>query len=147
MFSTHVQSIFWVTAQFLLVFMIALWSLPWHLQAGALIFGGASILMGFWVMFHNRPGNFRIRPEPLPTARLITTGPYRYMRHPMYITLLLATLALVSEAPNTVDWTLWGALLVVLNFKASLEERLLEARWPEYAKYRSHTRRFIPGLW
>jgi protein-S-isoprenylcysteine O-methyltransferase Ste14 len=39
------------------------------------------------------------------------------------------------------------ALLLVLNAKAALEERLLLARWPEYAAYRARTWRFVPGLW
>ncbi len=80
--------------------------------------------------------------------RVITTGPYRIVRHPMYAgatVLLIATpLALGS----------WWALLVLPVFIAVLvwrlldEERVLVAALPGYADYRSTTRaRLIPGVW
>ncbi len=143
----RLQSMFWVTSQFLLVALMLLWSLPWQPKAAGLLFGGAAVALALWVFAHNPPGNFNIRPEPKRGARLVTGGPYRKVRHPMYVTLLLAMAGIAAEAPSGLLLGMWVALLLVLNFKAALEERLLQQRWPEYADYRARTWRFIPWIW
>lgn len=138
---------FWVTAQFALVVLMLLGSIPWTLQWIPILFGGSAFALALWVFTHNPPGNFNIRPEPRRGARLVTRGPYRWVRHPMYVALLLAMAGIVAEAPNGLLPGAWGTLLLVLNFKAALEERLLQQRWPEYADYRARTWRFIPWIW
>ncbi|NDU86508.1 MAG: isoprenylcysteine carboxylmethyltransferase family protein [Ferrovum sp.] len=141
------QSIFWVSAQFFLVFLLLLLSRPWHGSGISILLGGLGSALALWVFVHNPPGNFRIRPEPKAHARLITSGPYRWVRHPMYSALLLVTAALPSQSSQILPWAAWGLLGVVLTFKSSLEERLLQQHWSEYAAYRTHTHRFIPFLW
>lgn len=64
----------------------------------ALVAAGA--LLGLWAIGVNRPGNFNVRPVPRPGATLVTTGPYRFVRHPMYSSLLLAGLGGVAAAPS-----------------------------------------------
>jgi protein-S-isoprenylcysteine O-methyltransferase Ste14 len=52
----------------------------------------SSAVLGLWTLSANHPGNFNIRPEPKVLGHLVTTGPYRWVRHPMYgAVLLLAT--------------------------------------------------------
>lgn len=143
----RLQSMFWVTAQFVLVALMLLWSIPWTLKWAPILFGGAAFALALWVFAHNPPGNFNIRPEPKRGARLVMHGPYRWVRHPMYVALLLAMAGIAAEASNGLVLGVWALLLLVLNFKAALEERLLQQRWPEYTDYRVRTRRFIPGVW
>lgn len=50
----------------------------------SLILAGASIALAIWTLVHNQPGNFNIRPTPKTWGTLVTTGPYRWIRHPMY---------------------------------------------------------------
>lgn len=80
--------------------------------------------------------------------RVITIGPYRIVRHPMYAgaTVLLAATPLALGS--------WWALVIVPPFIAVLawrlldEERVLVAELPGYAAYRSTTRaRLVPGIW
>ena len=47
------------------------------------------LIVGLYTLAHNKLGNFGIYPEPIPDACLVTTGPYRWIRHPMYASLLL----------------------------------------------------------
>src|SRR5512134_3536099 len=53
----------------------------------------ASAAVGIAALAANRPGNFNIRPEPKAGGRLVTSGIYRWIRHPMYGAVLLALLA------------------------------------------------------
>ncbi len=141
------QSRLWVVAQFVLVAAMVLWPADWHWHALAIVLVLAAVALGLWVLVNNRPGNFNIRPEPKSGGQLITGGPYAWVRHPMYATLLLGMAGVAVGSHSLVQAGLWLALLVVLHFKAALEERLLCQRWPGYTAYAQRTRRFIPGLW
>ncbi len=103
--------------------------------------------LGGWAILSMRHSKLRVRPEVAPGATLVTGGPFRWVRHPMYAAVLLLTAALVAAA-----WTLprvgcWLALLVVLVAKLRREERFLHARFPGYADYARATARLVPGVW
>jgi protein-S-isoprenylcysteine O-methyltransferase Ste14 len=78
---------------------------------------------------------------------LITTGPYRSVRHPIYTGMIVALLgtALAIGAP----YGFVGTGLVLLGFivKLSVEEARMRETFPaEYADYCRHTARLIPGV-
>lgn len=106
----------------------------------------ASAALALWALTANRPGNFNIRPTPRQGGTLVTHGPYRWVRHPMYTSVLTAAAAAALQARGAVDLGLWLALLAVLLVKANVEERALLRRFPEYGAYRSRTKRFLPIL-
>jgi protein-S-isoprenylcysteine O-methyltransferase Ste14 len=106
----------------------------------------AGIALGVYILMHNRLGNFNIRPEPKSSAQLITSGPYRLIRHPMYSALLLATLAFAVAENIWVKVGLWIALALILSAKASFEEQLMREKFSEYAAYCARTKRFLPYL-
>ena len=135
-----------VAAQFALLAWL-IWPLTaqvWALPALALLACATSL--GVWTLAHNRPGNFNIRPEPKASGRLVTGGPYRYMRNPMYSALLLFAAAEVVAYADPWKIACWIILALVLLAKALLEERGLRAAFPGYAAYAQRVRRFIPGL-
>ena len=114
--------------------------LPWQLLESA---GIAVVVWGVWAMGLRQ---LRVTPVVSDSAQLVTRGPYRWIRHPMYTGVLLATLALVVD-----DWTgprfiVWCALVFILLAKLTYEERLLRQRFPEYAAYCRGTKRLIPYL-
>jgi len=116
------------------------WSLP------ALLLVGSAAGLGLWTLIHNRPGNFNIRPEPKASGRLVTSGPYRYVRNPMYSALLLFAAAEVVAYVDPWKILCLLALALVLLAKAMLEERGLRERHAGYAEYAKRVHRFIPGL-
>jgi len=132
-----------VALQFLLMGLVmARVHLP---QIGAafvflLVAGGA---VGVWALWANRPGNFNIRPELKAGGQLVTHGPYRLVRHPMYLAVLLFTAAFAA-AGDAWQWALLGALAAVLYAKARREERGLALVHSGYADYRARTRAIIP---
>ena len=82
------------------------------------------------------------------TTGLVTTGPYRLVRHPIYLGLSMLA---IGEA---LAFASWPAFLVVLAgvvptfvWRASAEEKLLTATFGErYARYRKQTKMIIPRL-
>jgi protein-S-isoprenylcysteine O-methyltransferase Ste14 len=135
-----------VAAQFALIAWL-IWPLTpqtWSLPAFALL--GCSVALGLWALVHNRPGNFNIRPEPKAAGQLVTGGPYRYMRNPMYSALLLFAAAELVAYADPWKIACWLALALVLVAKAMLEEHGLRARHSGYAEYAQQVRRFIPGV-
>jgi protein-S-isoprenylcysteine O-methyltransferase Ste14 len=144
--SLALRSSLWVAAQFALIALMLAWPGQWRVGLPAQLLGAAALALAAWVLSHNRPGNFNVRPQPKPGARLVLGGPYRFMRHPMYSSLLLGMAAVAAADPDPVRLASWLALCLVLLGKSSLEERLLMQRWPEYAEYRARTGRFMPRL-
>jgi protein-S-isoprenylcysteine O-methyltransferase Ste14 len=88
--------------------------------------------------------SFSIIPE---ARRVVTSGPYRLIRHPLYFAEIGAAAAIVLPAPR-----LWAVLLLppfiaLQMIRAGAEERLLRRALPAYAAYQARTRKLIPGIW
>jgi protein-S-isoprenylcysteine O-methyltransferase Ste14 len=80
------------------------------------------------------------RTEP----ELVTSGPYRFVRHPIYSGLLLAVLG--TALAVSLYWLIALSFLVAyFTYSATVEERLLTTSFPgEYARYKAHTKMLIP---
>ena len=80
-----------------------------------------------------------------PTAGgLVTTGPYRLIRHPVYASLLYFAWAGVATHPSAVSLISGLVATVAVLTRIAAEERLLIAQYPEYAAYAARTRRLVP---
>ena len=107
----------------------------------------AGALFGLWAIWHNRGDNFHIRPDLKEGCELITTGPYHFVRHPMYTSVTLMMLALAVATPIYMQWSSLALLIVVLALKAVREERLWCEGSAEYKAYMKETKRFIPFIY
>jgi protein-S-isoprenylcysteine O-methyltransferase Ste14 len=85
-------------------------------------------------------------PIPAKQGELVTDGLYRFARHPIYTGVLALGLACVLSGGLFPHILFFIALVVLLNYKASFEERLLRARYEGYASYAEKTGRFLPKL-
>lgn len=94
-----------------------------------------------------KPGRFRITPDVSPNARLVTKGPYRHLRHPMYASALLVTLVWVLGSVRLLRALIWFGLLITLILKLVYEERLLAQRFTEYEAYQHSSWRLLPFVW
>ena len=112
----------------------------------ALLPAVASVTLALWTLRHNRPGNFNIRPIPRQGGQLVLTGPYRWIRHPMYTSVLLGAGALAWASDPVPGWLAWAALAATLFVKAMLEERLMCQTHPPYVAYMQVSKRFLPWL-
>jgi len=107
----------------------------------------AGIGIGIWALTANRLGNFNIRPEPKAEGYLATGGPYAYVRHPMYLAVLLISFGFCVGYATPWRWIVLVALAVVLDRKARIEEAGLAKLHPGYAAYAQRTKRIVPYLW
>ena len=107
----------------------------------------AGLALGAATVWHNRLGNFGIFPEPRPATVLVTSGPYRLIRHPMYVALLLTMIGIALYRLHPLNLAALGLVTAAVVAKSRLEERYLGARFREYAAYRARTKRFVPYLW
>lgn len=139
---------------YILVFLQFFW-LGWFAVSGRLIARHplwlllelVGLALGVWAILVMRIGHFKIIPEVAEHATLMQRGPYRFIRHPMYSSLLIATAALALDDPSWIRGAIWIALLITLVIKLSYEESLLLQHFPDYAAYRQRTRRLIPFVW
>lgn len=136
-----------VAVQFLALGLLAvtgpLIATPWPL----LLLQLAGFALLGWALWSLRRSPPHVLPDPRAGATLQLHGPYRWIRHPMYSALLLITLALLLTAPSVLRSAIWLLLAVNLNTKAKYEEKLLVARFPAYAAYRTLSKRLIPYIY
>jgi protein-S-isoprenylcysteine O-methyltransferase Ste14 len=114
--------------------------------AGAWLVMVCGIALGAWALAFNRPGNFNIRPTPREGGQLVQSGPYRWIRHPMYSAVLLVAAACAWADASAWAWLAMAALATVLSVKAGWEERWMAAKHPGYAAYCIRTHRFVPRV-
>lgn len=112
-----------------------------------LLLEGAAGMLGLWAIGTMGIGNFNVTPDVKPRARLVTSGPYRLIRHPMYTALLAGALALVLDAFSPLRLAIWLVLFIDLVVKLNYEERLLSRNLEGYSAHMRRTKRLIPFLY
>lgn len=116
-------------------------ALGWHLAAAILLLSSA-VLAAIVLPYLGR--SFSLMSE---ARGLVTRGPYRFVRHPLYVVEELAAIAGFIEA-FSIAATLLLALQIAFQIRRILnEEAVLAASFPDYARYQATTARVIPGLW
>lgn len=76
---------------------------------------------------------------------LVTTGPYRWVRHPFYVSFALATITVSLLTANWFLLAAWSAVLVLIVIRTSIEEQKLVERFGDgYRTYMERTGRFWP---
>lgn len=126
------------------------WTTPFMptFKLAALLVVILGYVVGSWALIENKFFSGVVRIQTDRGHRVVTTGPYRFVRHPGYAGALWTYLAM----PVLFD-SLWAfipavLLLGILVLRTSLEDRTLQAELPGYADYTQRTRyRLIPGIW
>jgi protein-S-isoprenylcysteine O-methyltransferase Ste14 len=92
--------------------------------------------------------NYRALLTIVEAHEVVDRGPYRVIRHPMYLgsTMICAGVAsALGTWPSAASWALPPAVLV---YRVSLEERMLAAELgSSYEEYASTRSRMFPGIW
>jgi protein-S-isoprenylcysteine O-methyltransferase Ste14 len=117
-----------------------------QLTAMAIVIGGYALVV--WATGTNAYFSQVVRIQTERRHTVVSSGPYRYVRHPAYVGMTLV----VIGAPLMLGswWALIpgvvAALLMIARTK--FEDQTLQAELPGYAEYAQHTRyRLVPGIW
>jgi len=121
--------------------------LVWPVVAGLVLVAAGIGLRAWSILTLGRFFQYRIRIQP--GHRVVTSGPYRYVRHPSYtgIALVLTGIALASG-------DVWSLLAVAVLGGAGLavriraeERQLTQALGAEYERFAAGRKRLVPGIW
>ena len=103
----------------------------------------AGIALMLWARFTFGVRSFHYAANPTQGG-LVTKGPYRYIRNPIYAAAWLIIWTGVAVHWSDMNAALAGVVAVALLVRIACEEQLLRAAYPEYADYARKTARLIP---
>ena len=115
---------------------------PFRAALSTALAGGGTlteIVILFWL-----GRSFSLLPE---ARRLVTNGPYRHIRHPLYLAGLIGSLGVMLQFRQP-----WALLIVLATFalqitRMNYEEQVLSRAFPEYEIYATRSWRLVPGVY
>lgn len=123
-------------------------SMPLAIQA----LGVAGLVLGmagsYWAMLANRFLSSTVRIQSDRGHQVASGGPYRYVRHPMYVSMIILWPSISLLLGSW--WALIPSVLIIVIFviRTALEDKTLQAELPGYAEYAERVRyRLVPGIW
>lgn len=85
-------------------------------------------------------------PSPKQKSNLVTSGIFKFIRHPIYTALILALLSWSLYQHSLYQICISIVLIGLFYFKSIYEEQLLAQKFEEYMTYKQNTGRFFPKL-
>ena len=118
---------------------------PGQRIAGTLVIAaGAALVVSALVYFQS----WRFRAALDQSHQLATGGPFRILRHPIYMGLNLLALGSAIWVPTPIVWIAFVLMVIGSDLRARAEETILEQAFgPSYREYCARTRRFVPGIY
>lgn len=120
------------------------WSSPGHSSAAQLLVGDAiAVAACVWLLTSVLALGrcFGVLPE---ARGLVTRGPYRLVRHPVYLGEIVALAGFTIAAPTVAQLAVLAVFATAQAMRMGLEERALVEAFPEYASYAASTPRLVP---
>ena len=124
------------------------WPAPWNVMAGVL--GLLLMLLGALVAgvgVLNLGRNLSPLPEPKSDTKLVETGLYGWVRHPIYSGLIMGCFGWGLYNHSLLTLLLAVGVFIFFDIKARREERMMAARLAGYRDYMQRVRRFIPYIY
>lgn len=104
---------------------------------------GAAAALMIWARITFGRRSFHATADPT-AGGLVTNGPYRFIRHPIYTAVCVFVVAGVAAHPSIAAYALAGLVVIGAIGRILAEENLLRAKYPAYADYSRRTSRMIP---
>jgi protein-S-isoprenylcysteine O-methyltransferase Ste14 len=121
--------------------------LPDSVRWAGVILGAASLPLIAWVQWALGL-NFSVTLHVREEHTLVTHGPYKWVRHPMYTTLYLHCLSILLTTGNLLigGFYLIGLSVIVILRVANEEQVMIDKFGEQYRRYMGGTGRFLPKL-
>jgi protein-S-isoprenylcysteine O-methyltransferase Ste14 len=108
----------------------------------------AASILGIWAIRSVGENNWSVYPIPNEESDISAKGAYKIIRHPMYTALILFFLPVAIRADGFYSWSVYIFLVLTLLVKVLYEERQIFKKHPEYANYKTVTKkRLVPFIW
>lgn len=132
----------------MLAALLGLWEIRslFSLNPGGIAVQLAAIILMIWARFTFGLRSFHATANPT-AGGLVTSGPYRFIRHPIYASVCLFLWAGVLGNFSLLSFSLGTLGTAGALGRISCEEYLLLRQYPEYRGYAHTTKRLLPGLW
>jgi len=119
----------------------------WCVLPGVLLFLSAMGLI-CWVMTVNRFAESTVRIQSERNHAVVSSGPYRIVRHPMYVGMFLMYPATALMLGSGWAMVVAALILALILWRTAREDNFLLQNLQGYPEFAAHTRyRLIPGLW
>ncbi|MBN1633384.1 MAG: isoprenylcysteine carboxylmethyltransferase family protein [Ignavibacteria bacterium] len=104
-----------------------------------------AVFPSLWAVFHMRD-KIRFTPAPSKGAKLITAGPYKYIRHPMYATVISVALLWIFIDFSFLRLVVYLFIIINMIVKIYYEENILINSFEGYREYMTMSKRIIPFI-
>ena len=140
------KSLILVIIQILTMVYLLIFNNPLIFGLG-LVFQAIGIFIGIWGILIMGIGNFNIQPE-VKSNSLITTGPYKLIRNPMYMAVILVYVPIVIQNFSWINALVFIVLFIAILLKIYFEEQFLEERFGNnYLEYKRKTKSLLPFIY
>lgn len=129
----------------ILIFLLTGNSVP--STALVLILELVALTLTVWAVVVMKLHTLTVMPSVKQGGQLCTSGPYRVIRHPMYMAVLILLLGLLLNDYSLVRLVVFFIVLVDLILKMKVEEKILIAHYADYKNYMTVTKRIIPFIY
>ena len=102
-----------------------------------------AVLLMLWARLTFGRRSFHAAANPTEGG-LVTSGPYKFIRHPIYAALLYFIWAGILSHPSKINFSLGLSATIGMVIRILAEEHLITQRYPEYSAYAARTKRIIP---
>jgi len=123
-------------------------SMPFaFVYVGAILFALAMVLLG-WVLAVNPYAESSVRIQTDRGQTVISSGPYRLVRHPMYVGSILMYLGTPLVWGSVWALAITATIILLFLWRTAHEDLILRQELPGYAEFAARTRyRLLPGVW
>ena len=149
---TFLKAAYEIILVFLQFFIISLHFFQWELipqkqiiqvSSFSYFVGFLIIIISFIILFvaiKDLGRNLSPFPRPINNSNLVTTGIYRFMRHPMYYSLIFISFGVFITKLSIYYLFLTISLGLIIKFKIALEEQYLNKKFKKYVLYKNEVK-------
>lgn len=138
----------YVVVQAIILVLLIFTNMTFGLSARKFVLAGSILewtgIIGIFVSAFSIRTSLTAMPLPKERGQLATGGLYKFVRHPMYTSVLVFSLGSAMSSGEMYKYLLVIGLSALFYYKSSYEEVYLRQKYADYKEYTKSTPRFIP---